>query len=109
MEEKHPYVESAETRLRIAQERAEAVPFPYAKDTAVILRTPVGSNFFGVVRECGEWDGWLVIDAIDAPDGWDDDPLVFHALHAPEEISPEGALVFRTDFRANGQYRGEGG
>lgn len=98
----HPYIERAETKLRIARERAEEVPFPYAKDTAVILRTPVGSSFFGAVERCDEWDGWLVIRALDAPDSWTDNPLVYHALTAPEEITVEGALVFDTRYRANG-------
>lgn len=101
MPDEHPYIAAAEAALRNAQCDAAKRPFPYDVGAPVVLWTPVGSTFEGVVERCDEGDGWLVIRASNPPEGWTDNPLVFHACSAPERIE-EGVLVFRTEYRANG-------
>lgn len=100
MPDQAPYIAAAEAALRNAQRDAAKRPFPYEVGTPVVLRTPVGSEFDGTVERCDDESGWLIIRALNPPEGWSDNPLVFRACSAPEAIK-EGVLVFRTEYCAN--------
>lgn len=96
----HPLVKHALATLANADDIAEDHPWPYPEGTEVMLVTPAGIKHAGKVLEC-EAEGWMLIEMVDPPDFWEDNPLRFHSFTWPERYLVGGKLAFQTSYRQN--------